>query len=98
MARGGGVFDRSRVDNCRDPLSYSLSSYCVSFPVFILLSLLSLIIMSTWFDNIQKSFTDVPIDAANDKAISTTEFLEAAEALTTLFGTFAAQLTENNSS
>ena len=41
--------------------------------------------MSTWFDTIQKSFADVPVDAANDNGISTTEFLEAAESLTTLF-------------
>lgn len=41
---------------------------------------------STWFDTIQKSFTDVPIDAANDNGISTAEFLQAAESLTTLFG------------
>ncbi|KAJ5626224.1 hypothetical protein N7510_002533 [Penicillium lagena] len=39
----------------------------------------------TWFDTIKKSFADVPIDAANDDGISTTEFLEAAESLTTLF-------------
>jgi hypothetical protein len=42
--------------------------------------------MSTFFDTIKKSFTDVPVDAAKDNAISTTEFLEAAESLTTLFG------------
>ncbi|OJJ79987.1 GLTP domain-containing protein [Aspergillus glaucus CBS 516.65] len=41
--------------------------------------------MSTWFDTIQRSFADVPVDAANDNGISTTEFLEAAESLTTLF-------------
>ncbi|KAL4783186.1 glycolipid transfer protein domain-containing protein [Aspergillus varians] len=39
----------------------------------------------TWFDTIKKSFADVPVDAANDNGISTTEFLEAAESLTTLF-------------
>ncbi|KAL2222646.1 glycolipid transfer protein domain-containing protein [Thermoascus aurantiacus ATCC 26904] len=39
----------------------------------------------TWFDTLKRSFADVPIDAANDNAIATTEFLEAAEALTTLF-------------
>ena len=41
----------------------------------------------TWFDTLRKSFVDVPIDAANDNAVPTTEFLEAAESLTTLFGT-----------
>ncbi|PKY05814.1 HET-C protein [Aspergillus campestris IBT 28561] len=41
--------------------------------------------MSTWFDTIKRSFDSVPIDAANDNGISTTEFLEAAESLTTLF-------------
>lgn len=40
----------------------------------------------TWFDTLQKSFIDVPVDAANDNAISTTEFLQAAQSLTTLFG------------
>lgn len=39
----------------------------------------------TFFDIIKKSFKDVPIDASKDDAISTTEFLEAAESLTTLF-------------
>jgi hypothetical protein len=42
----------------------------------------------TWFDTIKKSFADVPIDAAKDDAISTAEFLEAAEALVTLFGEY----------
>lgn len=41
----------------------------------------------TWFDTIKRSFADVPIDAGNDDGISTTEFLEAAESLVTLFGT-----------
>jgi hypothetical protein len=40
----------------------------------------------TFFDTIKKSFVDVPVDKGNDNAISTTEFLEAAESLTTLFG------------
>ncbi|KAL2003845.1 hypothetical protein VTN02DRAFT_2062 [Thermoascus thermophilus] len=39
----------------------------------------------TWFDTLRRSFVDVPIDTANDNGIATTEFLEAAEALTTLF-------------
>lgn len=38
----------------------------------------------TYFDN-KKSFNDVSIDTAKDNAINTTEFLEAAEALTQLF-------------
>ncbi|RAK85031.1 HET-C protein [Aspergillus costaricaensis CBS 115574] len=40
---------------------------------------------ATWFDQQKRSFADVKIDAANDNGISTTEFLEAAESLTTLF-------------
>ena len=40
----------------------------------------------TWFDTLKKSFVDVPIDEKNDNGIATTEFLEAAESLTTLFG------------
>ncbi|KAL1974138.1 hypothetical protein VTN31DRAFT_5698 [Thermomyces dupontii] len=39
----------------------------------------------TWLDTLKRSFVDVPVDAANDNGIATTEFLEAAEALTTLF-------------
>jgi hypothetical protein len=39
----------------------------------------------TFFDTLSKSFVDVPVDESKDKAISTTEFLEAAESLTTLF-------------
>ena len=38
----------------------------------------------TFFDG-KRSFADVPLDAGNDNAISTTEFLEASEALTLLF-------------
>lgn len=40
----------------------------------------------TIVDTFKRSFTDVPIDAANDNAVATTEFLEAAESLTTMFG------------
>lgn len=40
----------------------------------------------TWFDTLHKSFVDVPVDEKSDNAIPTTEFLEAAESLTTLFG------------
>ncbi|KAJ5197804.1 uncharacterized protein N7498_006921 [Penicillium cinerascens] len=39
----------------------------------------------TWFDTLKKSFAEVLIDAAKDDAISTAEFLEAAESLVTLF-------------
>lgn len=41
----------------------------------------------TWFDTLHKSFVDVPVEANNDNAIPTSAFLEAAESLTTLFGT-----------
>jgi len=40
----------------------------------------------TWFDTLHKSFVDVPVNAQNDNAIPTSDFLEAAESLTTLFG------------
>ncbi|KAI0173259.1 het-c [Hypoxylon sp. FL1284] len=40
---------------------------------------------STLLQTFKKSFVDVPIDADNDNAISTTEFLDAAESLTTMF-------------
>ncbi|KAK3984050.1 het-c2S [Cladorrhinum sp. PSN332] len=39
----------------------------------------------TYLDTFKKSFTQVPIDASKGNAISTTEFLEAAESLTTIF-------------
>ncbi|KAF2014181.1 glycolipid transfer protein [Aaosphaeria arxii CBS 175.79] len=39
----------------------------------------------TFFDTLKKSFVDVPVDASQDNAVSTTEFLEAAESLITLF-------------
>lgn len=35
---------------------------------------------------LKRSFADVTIDSANGDAVSTTEFLEAAESLTTIFG------------
>ncbi|EOA87718.1 uncharacterized protein SETTUDRAFT_168875 [Exserohilum turcica Et28A] len=39
----------------------------------------------TFFDTVQKRFVDVPVDESKDNAIQTTDFLEAAEGLTTLF-------------
>ena len=41
----------------------------------------------TFFDTLKKNFNDVPIDASKGNAIATSDFLEAAESLTTLFGT-----------
>lgn len=40
----------------------------------------------TFFDTLNKSFKDVPIDEANGNAIDTTAFCDAAESLVTLFG------------
>ncbi len=40
----------------------------------------------TWFDTLHKSFVDVAVDPQHDNAIPTSDFLEAAESLTTLFG------------
>ncbi|KAJ3564539.1 hypothetical protein NPX13_g7806 [Xylaria arbuscula] len=40
---------------------------------------------ATLLSTFKRSFVDVPIDADNDNAISTTEFLDAAESLTTMF-------------
>ena len=75
------------VDNCRIPLVLAVFRFLqqLAFSLFFCL-LFTLVNMSTWFDTIQKSFADVPVDAANDNGISTTEFLQAAESLTTLFG------------
>jgi hypothetical protein len=42
----------------------------------------------TFLDTLRRSFTDVPVNKDKDNAIATTEFLEAAESLTTLFGRF----------
>lgn len=39
----------------------------------------------TYFDNCKRNFTNVPIDESNDNAISTTEFLDASEAVAGLF-------------
>jgi len=39
----------------------------------------------TYFDNGKRSFTQVPMNASKDNAISTSEYLEASEALTGLF-------------
>jgi hypothetical protein len=39
----------------------------------------------TVLDTFKRSFTDVPIDAEKNNAISTTEFLDAAESLTGMF-------------
>ena len=40
----------------------------------------------TFFDTVKRSFTNVPVDASKNNAVSTTEFLEASESLVTLFG------------
>lgn len=40
----------------------------------------------SFFDTINKSFTDVTVQADKGNAINTTEFLQAAESLTSLFG------------
>ena len=40
----------------------------------------------TWFDTLHKTFDHVQVEANNDNAIPTSDFLEAAESLTTLFG------------
>lgn len=42
----------------------------------------------TIVDSFKKTFADVPIDADKDNAVGTSEFLEAAESLTMIFGTF----------
>jgi len=42
---------------------------------------------ATLLSTFKRSFIDVPVDAEKDNAISTTEFLDAAEALTSMFGT-----------
>ncbi|KAL2066322.1 hypothetical protein VTL71DRAFT_2393 [Oculimacula yallundae] len=39
----------------------------------------------TFLDTLKQSFTTVPVDKEKDNAVATTEFLDAAESLTTLF-------------
>jgi len=48
----------------------------------------------TFFDTIKKSFADVKVDQAHDNTIDTSDFLQAAESLTTLFGTMPRPSTE----
>jgi hypothetical protein len=43
--------------------------------------------MPNFLDTIKRSFVDVTVNKDKDNAINTSEFLEAAESLTTLFGT-----------
>ena len=45
----------------------------------------------TFFDTLKRSFTQVPVNADKANAIGTTEFLDAAESLTTLFGETASR-------
>ena len=40
----------------------------------------------TLLDTFRKSFTDVPVDADKANAIHTTDFLDATESLTSMFG------------
>lgn len=41
----------------------------------------------TIVQSLKRTFNDVPVDEANGNAVSTVEFLEASESLTTIFGT-----------
>lgn len=43
--------------------------------------------MPNFLDTIKRSFVDVSVNKDKENAINTSEFLEAAESLTTLFGT-----------
>lgn len=43
--------------------------------------------MPNFLDTIKRSFVDVTVNKDKENAINTSEFLEAAESLTTLFGT-----------
>jgi hypothetical protein len=66
-------------------LSLSLSLYTIDHPK-IMATTNAYPPGGTFLDSLKKSFTDVPVDKEKDNAVSTTEFLEAAESLTTLFG------------
>lgn len=45
----------------------------------------------TIVQSLKRTFADVPVDEANGNAVSTVEFLEASESLTTIFGTALSQ-------
>jgi hypothetical protein len=67
------------------PTTLSLSLYTIDHPK-IMATTNAYPPGGTFLDSLKKSFTDVPVDKEKDNAVSTTEFLEAAESLTTLFG------------
>lgn len=46
----------------------------------------------TLFDTFTRSYADVPIDHEKNNTISTTEFLEATESMTALFGNLYADI------
>lgn len=50
------------------------------------MSALDIPVGATIVQTFKQSFVNVPIDAENGNAIATTEFLNAAESLTTMFG------------
>lgn len=54
------------------------------------MSALDIPVGATIVHTFKQSFVDVPIDAENGNAIATTQFLDAAESLTTMFGKVAA--------
>lgn len=51
----------------------------------------------TIVQSLKRTFADVPVDEANGNAVSTVEFLEASESLTTIFGTPLSQSSSQNS-
>jgi len=45
-------------------------------------------VQGTILDTFRQSFVNVPIDSERANAVSTTEFLDAAESLITIFGAY----------
>lgn len=70
------------------PLAFSsfVHCFCPAFHIMAVPANSTFPSGGTWFDTLHKSFVNVSIDANNDNAIPTSDFLEAAESLTTLFG------------
>jgi hypothetical protein len=66
----------------RSPELFHFFNCC--FLINFLANMTAIPVDGTWFDTLNKSFADVPI--GEDEGISTTEFLEAADSLVTLFG------------
>ncbi|KAI1006889.1 hypothetical protein K3495_g1330 [Podosphaera aphanis] len=91
--RGGDVNSdrRARTTSQRTPHHRKVASHDIRAPTrlrsaaTIMTSVKAYPQGKTFLQTLKRSFDDVPVDHEKDSIVSTTEFLEAAEALTTLF-------------